>query len=217
MEHLGSDKPSVRQGGTHALFHLALKDKGLRASIAGILCAHIRETTSNKDYQEQNKNKPSTEMQSLLRLLFVAETADEESLARFWQGSTPDLNGGYFCGVELEGARFQGAKLSSAQFKGAKLIDAWFQEAKLDKAQFQRAWIRDAKFQGAWMREARFHVADIRQAQFKGRTLRWPSSKERGSLGPNSKGHCFGRPDYSKRDWGKSTRRFPPKAIRQRI
>ena len=89
VEHLGSDKSFVRQGGAHALFHLALEDKGLRASIAGVLCAHIRETTGKKGYQEKNKDKPSAEMQSLLRLLFTTETVDEKRLTEFWQGITP--------------------------------------------------------------------------------------------------------------------------------
>ena len=122
VEHLGSDKSSVRQGGAHALFHLALKDEGLCASIAGVLCAHIRETTGDKGYQEKkNKDKPSTEMQSLLRLLFTTETVDKGRLERFWGGITPDLNGGYFRGVALENAWFQGAKLRSAQFQEASL------------------------------------------------------------------------------------------------
>ena len=171
VEHLGSDSAFVRQGGAHALFHLALEDEGLRASIAGVLCAHIRETTGDKDYQEQNKNKPSTEMQSLLRLFFTPETVDEGRLERFWQGITPNLEGGYFCGVELENARFRGAKLSSAQFKGVKLTGARFQDAQLDRAQFQRARLRGAQFQGAWMRETRFHAADLRQTQFQGADL----------------------------------------------
>ena len=101
VEHLGSEKSSVRQGGAHILFHLALEDDKLRAPIAGVLCAHIRETTSDKDYQEKNEDKPSTEMQSLVRLLFTTETVDEERLAGFWRDTTPDLNGGYFRGVGI--------------------------------------------------------------------------------------------------------------------
>ena len=173
VEHLGSKKPSVRQGGAHALFHLALEDGKLRASIAGVLCAHIRETTGDEDYQEKNKDKPSIEMQSLLRLLFTTETVGEGSLERFWEGITPDLSGGYFCGVELESARFRWARLGLARFKGARLTGARFQEAVLDGAQFQRAWLRGAQFQGAWMRETRFHAAYLGDAQFQGADLGW--------------------------------------------
>ena len=171
VEHLGSDKEPMRQGGAHALFYLAMDDKRLRVAIASFLCAHIRATTSDKGYQERYKHKPSTEMQSLLRLLFTAETVDEGRLARFWQGIKPNLDGGYFCGVALENAWFRGARLSSAQFKGEKLTGARFQEAQLDRDQFQRARLSRARFQGAWMRETRFHVADLRQTQFQGTRL----------------------------------------------
>ena len=62
-------------------------------------------TTKNR-----TRTNPSTEMQSLLRLLFTTETVDEGRLERFWEGITPDLNGGYFCGVKLESTHFRRAK-----------------------------------------------------------------------------------------------------------
>ena len=191
VEHLGNDKPSVRQGGAHALFHLALEDDKLSASITGVLCAHIRETTGDKDYQEEYKDKPSTEMQSLLRLLFTTETVNEKRLTEFWQDVTPDLNGGYFCGVKLENARFRGAKLRSAQFQRASLEDAQFQGASLEKAQFQRALLWRAQFQGAELNLAQFQGAGLvgaqfqratpLEAQFQGATL-WEAQFQRASL-----------------------------------
>ena len=171
LKHLGSDKASVRLIGARALFYVAMEDEKQRAAIASFLCAYIRETTGDKGYQEENKDKPSTEVQSLLKLLFTTETMDEGRLTEFWQDITPDLNGGYFRGVELENAWFRGAELRSAQFKGAKLTGARFQETQLDRAQFQRAWLSRAQFQGAWMRETRFHAADLTQTQFQGADL----------------------------------------------
>ena len=171
VEHLGSDKSSVRQGGAHALFHLALGDEKLRASIAGVLCAHIRETTGKKFYREKNKDKPSAEMQSFLRLLFMTEVMDKKRLARFWRGITPDLRDGYFCGVKLEKAQFQGAKLRLAQFKGASLRRAQFQGADLERAQFQGADLQDARFQGAHLDRGRFQGADLQDARFQGADL----------------------------------------------
>ena len=171
VEHLGSEKPSVRQGGAHALFHLALEDEKLRASIAGVLCAHIRETTGDKDYQEEYKDKPSTEMQSLLRLLFTTETVDEGRLERFWDGITPDLNGGYFRGAELDSAQFRGAKLDSAQFQGARLEEVRFQGARLEGARFQGARLRGGQFQRALLGRAQFQRAQLERAQFQGARL----------------------------------------------
>ena len=171
VEHLGSDKPFVRQGGAHALFHLALKDEGLRASIAGALCAHIRAATGEEDYQKQYKDKPSTEMQSFLRLLFTTETVDEKRLERFWRGITPDLNGGYFRGVHLSNAQFQGAMLRAAQFEGAWLDKAQFQGAWLERVRFQGAYLKRAQFQGAQLDRAKFRGAYLERAQFRGAYL----------------------------------------------
>ena len=171
VEHLGSGKASVRQGGAHALFHLALEDEKLRASIAGVLCAHIRETTGDKDYQEQNKGRPSTEMQSLLSLLFTTETVDEVRLERFWQDITPDLDDGYFRGVKLESAQFRGAKLNWAQFQGASLWKAQFQGASLWEVRFQGALLDEAQFQGTWLDEAQFQGASLEDAEFQGARL----------------------------------------------
>ena len=173
VEHLGSDKSSVRQGGAHALFHLALEDEKLSASIAGVLCAYIRETTGDKGYQEQNKDKPSTEMQSLLRLLFTTETVDEERLERFWKGITPDLEGGYFRGAALDSAQFRGAKLNAARFQGTLLRAARFQGAYLQRVQFQGADLERAQFQGAHLDRVQFQGADLQRAQFQGADLEW--------------------------------------------
>ena len=181
VEQLGSDKPSVRQGGAHALFHLALRDDELRASIAGVLCAHIRETTSDKAYQKQNEDKPSTEMQSLLRLMFTAETVGKRKLVIFWRGIAPDLEGGYFCGLELGNAWFRGAKLSSAQFQRASLWDAQLQEASLWSTQLDGASLTRAQFQGASLLDAQLQEASLEGAQFQGASL-WDAQFQGASL-----------------------------------
>ena len=78
IEHLGHKSDSVRLGGAYELFHLA-KDtlvedtEKLSQTVLDILCAHIRRTTSESEYREKHKLKPSEEVQSLLTLLFVQE------------------------------------------------------------------------------------------------------------------------------------------------
>ena len=172
LEHLGNDKSSVRQGGAHALFHLALEDEKQRASIADVLCAHIQETTGRKDYQEQNKDKPSTEMQSLLSLLFTTETADDEGrLARFWQGITPNLDFCYFRRMQLSNAQWRGAKLNATEFQGALLFDANFQGTSLLAADLQWADLSGARFQGAYLDMAQLQGANLQAAQFQGAEL----------------------------------------------
>ncbi len=198
VSHLGHDKESVRQGGAHALFHLALDDKELRASIADILCAHIRAITRPDEYQESYKDKPSTEILSLLSLLFTTKTRSAETLDAFWEGLTPDLSGGYFRGAELLRARFHGAQLEGAQFQGAKLEGAQFQGAWLFETQFQGAWLFATQFQGAWLGGAQFQGAwlggpssrgrSLKGPSSRGRSLKGPSSRERGLEGPSSRG-----------------------------
>ena len=172
VEHLGSGRASVRQGGAHALFYVALEDERLRASIAGVLCAHIQETTGAKKYEEQNKDKPSTEMQSLLSLLFTTETVDDEGrLARFWQGITPNLDFCYFRRMQLRNAQWRGAKLNATQFQGALLFGANFQGTSLLAAGLQWADLSGARFQGAYLDMAQLQGANLQAAKFQGAEL----------------------------------------------
>ncbi len=182
VSHLGHDKESVRQGGAHALFHLALDDQKRRASIADILCAHIRTITGTDEYQKSHEDKPSTEIQSLLSLLFTSSTkSSAKALDAFWEGLIPDLSGGYFRGAKLLSARFQGGRLEGvkfhranlfdAQFQGTWLFDAQFQGADLSRAQFHRAELSRAQFHGADLGYAQFHGADFTQVQFHGANL----------------------------------------------
>ena len=91
IEHLGHNSVSIRLGGAYELFHLAQDTEELRQTVLDILCAHIRQTTSDKKYQEDHKSKPSEEIQSLLTLLFVQEHDVFKGLHINLQGSW--LNG----------------------------------------------------------------------------------------------------------------------------
>ena len=180
-QQLKSKEASVRQESADALFHLAMEDEELRAPIVGVLCAYIRETTVKGDYQKEYGNKPSAEIESVLRRLFTTKAMKMEVLENFWHGITPDLEGGYFRGAELENAWFQGAKLNSAQFHGATLEKAQFQEASLQQAQFQgaslwsaifeKASLQQAQFQGALLEKAQFQEASLQRTQFQGAWL----------------------------------------------
>ena len=172
VRHLGNESESVRQGGAYGLFHLALEEESLRQSIAEILCAHIRGVTRESEYRKEYKTTPSTEVQSLMTLLFSKRDSEsEESLKTFWKGITPDLSGGYFRGVKLKEAQFQGARFLETQFQGANLYKAQFQGANLLKAQFQGAKLPAAKFQRASLYEAQFQGAKLPAAKFQGADL----------------------------------------------
>ena len=107
IEHLGSSSASVRLGGTYELFHLAKDTEKWRQTVLDILCAHIRGTTSGKEYREQYEARPSEEVQSLLTLLFV----DEPDV---FEGLHINLWGSWLHGAKLLGTQLQRADFAKA-------------------------------------------------------------------------------------------------------
>ena len=155
IEHLGNSSDSVRLGGAYELFHLA-KEKGnedLCQTALDILCAHIRWTTGRADYREEHKGKPSTEIQSLLTLLFVQQH-------EVFGGCRIDLRGSWLNGANLQLARLQVADLSGAHLQRADLSEVRLQEADLIEAQLQ-----GARLQGASLFEAHLQWANLSGAQ----------------------------------------------------
>ena len=146
IEHLGHKKVAVRLGGAYELFHLAQDTKELRQTVLDILCAHIRQSTSDNKYKEDNASKPSEEIQSLLTLLFVR---DDD------QDTFKDLH------IDLKGSWLNGAKLVKARMKDADLTKAYLMKADLRSAMLHRAKLL----------EARLHRADLSSAELQGATL----------------------------------------------
>ena len=172
VEQLGHKTESVRMGGAHTLLHVALEIEPWRQSIVEILCAHIQCTTQRQEkYQKIYAETPSTEIQLLMRLLFVKSTLGEKKWEKLWMDLNTNLSGSYLCGIVLQDAQFQRARLRNAQFQGARLQNAQFQGARLQNAQFQRARLQNAQFQGAWLRNAQFQRAQLQNAQFQGARL----------------------------------------------
>ena len=184
IEHLGATSDSVRLGGVYELFHLAEDTTEWCQTVLDILCAHIRRTTCEKEYQDKYKQKPSEEIQSILTLLFVQEHA-------LFKGHRANLEGAWLNGANLRRARLPGAKLIKtrlqkarldyAQLQGAKLSDAqlqcaWFSNAsllgaELDHALLQLAWLDGAQLQGAFLPNANLQVANLFNAQLQGAIL----------------------------------------------
>ena len=184
IEHLGHEKDSVRLGGAYELFHLAEETKEWRQTILDILCAHIRQTTGEDDYQKKYPSKPSEEVQSLLTLLFVQEHKVFTGLHINLQGSwlngadlqrahleKADLTKVWLQGAEMQEARLQDAKLFYAQLQRAILFRAWLQEAQLREAGLQEAWLLEAWLQGADLSRAQMQRALLWAAQLQGALL----------------------------------------------
>ncbi len=184
IEHLGHESDSVRLGGAYELFHLAEDTEELRQTALDILCAHIRRTTGEDEYQEKHKSKPSEEVQSLLTLLFVQKHTVFKGLHINLQGSwlngadlrfarleKANLTSVHLQGAVLREAQMQGAVLFSAQMQGAFLGEAQMQGAALFSAQMQGAVLFSAQMQGAFLGEAQMQGADLREARMQGAVL----------------------------------------------
>ncbi len=185
IEHLGHEKDSVRLGGAYELFHLAEDNKDLRKTALDILCAHIRQTTGENEYQEKHESKPSEEVQSLLTLLFVQEH-------KVFRGLQINLQGSWLNGADLGEARLQGAILTGAYLKKAKLNGAHLQRANLVEAHLeesslsaaglqeanlfcvhmQGAYLEQARLQGTYLMGASLQATYLKDAHLQGAILR---------------------------------------------
>ncbi|MDE0085554.1 MAG: pentapeptide repeat-containing protein, partial [Candidatus Poribacteria bacterium] len=159
IEHLGHDSDSVRMGGAYELFHLAEDNEDLRKTAFDILCAHIRQTTGEYEYQKMYGSKPSEEIQSLLALLFVQEH-------EVFKGLHINLRESYLNGANLREARLQRAVLTGAHLQGAYLMGAHLQEANLSKAH-----LRGTSLSGAKLQKAELSMAHLQGAYLMGTHL----------------------------------------------
>ena len=173
IEHLGHKSDSVRLGGAYELFHLVedTENEKLRPMVFDILCAHIRRTTGENEYQEVYKSKPSEEVQSLLTLLFVQKH-------EVFKGLLINLEESWLNGANLKDARLakailnrahlRTAQLVRAQLQGAELIEAHMQEALLACAKLQRTLLNSARLQGAALAGAELQGVKLDKAQLQG-------------------------------------------------
>ncbi len=197
IEHLGHEKDSVRLGGAYELFHLAQDTEELRQTVLDILCAHIRHTTGEYEYQKKHKvpenvdpdpeeavSEPSEEVQSLLNLLFVQDHD-------VFKGLSADLRGSWMMGADLRIARLesavlvgvdlqkanltranlQGANLDGAQLQGANLEGANLQRANVTWTHLERTKLKGANLQGANLTRASLQGANLTRASLQGANL----------------------------------------------
>ena len=184
LEHLGSKKFSVRQGGIYGLYQLAqdyskIDDKKERGdNIINILHAYIRETTNSEKYQDKHKKLPSGDIQSMLDLLFkkaggkdpLRGTNEEINLSRSWLRGA-NLNRANLQGANLQYAQLQRANLQNTQLQGASLQKAQLQEARLFSAQLQMAALQYAQLQHAYIHRAQLQMANLQYAQLQEASL----------------------------------------------
>ena len=180
ITHLGHKSESVVLGGIHSLLDLAKENEDYRLKVFNILCAHIKTTTTEGEYQKKHQEHPSLTIQTLLDLLFKSKEYSFFTVDPAKYGA--DLSGAYLAGSNLYGARLQdsnlaGAKLQRAHLEGAQLQRArlWgaqLQGADLTEASLREAFLREAQLQGAFLAEAQLQDADLTIAQLQGAFLK---------------------------------------------
>ena len=175
IEHLGDDKEPMRLGGTYELLHLAKDTEELRQTGLDILCANIRRTTGDDEYQRTHKSKPSKEVQGLLTLLFVQEyevfKGCHINLQESWLNGA-DLQEARLWKATLVGAHLQKADLCRAHLQRANLAEAHLEEASLSEAYLQGADLGLAYLQGAYLQKAHMQGVGLHVAHLQGASLR---------------------------------------------
>ena len=158
IQHLGNESVSVRLGGIYALHHIAQEVKGYRERVFEILCAHIRETTTQEAYKPRinqfKEEVPAIEIQGILNLLFIKIPG-----RKIYEGLATDLEK-----ANLAGARLEGADLRKADLFGADLQRANLFRADLQTANLIGAYLQEVDLQGAYLQEAYLHGADLQRA-----------------------------------------------------
>lgn len=158
IEHLGHDSASIRLGGIYALHYIAKEEINYRERIFAILCAHIRETTTQKRYKPRKKSPheqipdsvaPTIEIESILKLLFIRfEGLEDYPILPYAYLENSDLRGANLFSAKLEGAFLGNAKLQDICLHDAYLEDAYLNCSNLRWADFRNADLRNASFPG---------------------------------------------------------------------
>ena len=167
VQGLAGEQPSVRIAAFYQFYYLAKDnpDMGFRSSIFDILCAHLRQITSDADYRENAGNKkPTEECQSLLDVLF-------KKSRNVFSGMDADMKNAYLVGAnlsntELQRADFRDANVSAANFERADVAAANFERANVSAANFGEANAPDAFFRHANVSAAKFGSANVSAAFF---------------------------------------------------
>ena len=157
---LGDGSASVRLGGIYALDKLAGSNKDYLTRIAEILCAHLRETTQQKSYQAKYKDKPSNEIQSLVKVL--SKLNEELSVANSRKEKNENIG---FLRLDLSASYLVGTDLGNACLKYVNLMGTNLQMASLDGAQMRMALLSRTQMQGAILWRAQMQMATLNHAQ----------------------------------------------------
>ncbi|MCL2508889.1 MAG: pentapeptide repeat-containing protein [Oscillospiraceae bacterium] len=172
IDHLGSEKLSIRKGAVYELKHLAEDSEKIRHDIIRILESHIREKIEDKA-REIEKSKAKAEEKAKVKVKTKAVDPRPEEDVFIAANITAELCKSFNDKVVLEGLFAIVVTLFKMNFKGANLVWAELQDANLRVANLQGADLRSANLQGADLRWAELQGADLGSANLQGADLRW--------------------------------------------
>ena len=166
IDHLGHLSSSVRLGGAYELVHLARETEDLRGTVLDVLCAHVRQTTTTKEYRENHHSKPSAEIQILVTTLFVQNICWFKGLRAHLQGVT--LLNANLSGVFIAQADLSGARIFTSNMQRAIVVESHVRGATIIGTAMHFADFRQAEFQGSQMREVHMQGANVTGSNFQG-------------------------------------------------
>ncbi len=175
-EHLGSKNVSVRIAAFNEFYHIADIEPDLRKTIFDILCAHLRKTTKDKNYEKiiakAKVIKPTEEVRNLLNILFKLNSKDTfifDSKATILK--EVNLQGANLHKANLKETKLQEANLQNARLQKANLKEASLQETNLKEAKLQNANLQGASLQGADLQGTDLQGADLQGAKINQNTI----------------------------------------------
>lgn len=164
VSHLGHKSDSVRFGAVYELFHLAKDIKELRDTVLDIICTHVRQITSEGQYQRRYQQKPSQEIQNTVRLIFI----DHGNMFRRFHAN---LRGAWLNGIDLSKGQLEEAVLTEARLNGANLRETCLRGAYLTNTKLRGADMRETDMQGADLVSAKMQGTDLKNADMQGAYL----------------------------------------------
>jgi uncharacterized phosphosugar-binding protein len=174
VEHLGSDKLSVRIGGLYALERIAKDSKNDRSTIIEILCAFVREETQidtkliktgdiitpieETASSESTKNPASLEVSKEPKQIATDIQTALTIIGRrqIEKGITDKIDLSY---TNLVGANLENANLHDVDFVGANLSYANFKNADLHLAKLENANLYNTYFESTNLSEAFLYLS----------------------------------------------------------
>ena len=158
IQNLGNvDSATIRIGAVYGLERLTKDSPEVwKDKVAKILCAHIRDTTRDPNYQKENRDEPSVEILTIMEALSTQDSP--------FVSVELDLKGAYLAGLNIINANLANSKLDRANLRGAVLNDANLAWANLRGANISHATLIDTDLTSANLSMANLKGADLVRA-----------------------------------------------------